>query len=39
MDAWRPKDKFLYDLLENIVYAVQMTVMAVAFMAVIIFAI
>lgn len=39
MDAWRPKYKFLYDLLENVMYTAELAALVAAFMTIIFFTI
>ena len=39
MDAWRPKYKFLYDLMENIYYTAEIAALVAALMAVVLFTI
>ena len=39
MDAWRPRYKFLYDLMENIFYTAELAALVAAFMAVVLFTI
>lgn len=39
MDAWRPKYKWIYDLMENAIYAIKLAAMVAAFIAAIIYAI
>ena len=39
MDAWRPKYKYLFDILDNIIYTAELAMMAAAFMAIIVFTI
>ena len=39
MDAWRPKYKVWFDLLDNIIYTAELAVMSAAFMAIVIFTI
>ena len=35
MDAWRPKYKFVYDLLENIICTAELAILTAAIMAIV----